>query len=194
MGLPEHEKVYGIEKQFVVNHLGHFLLMSQLLERIRISEQGRIIFLTTSAGRSSAPETIDFNNLSGDAGYDPMVAYAQSKLANSLCSVELARRLGFSNPATSNSVYPGLVRTRIRRHLTGRQGEMMRSIESSMGKSIEQGASTSCYVASSPAVTDDNGHYFQDNQLTIPLGRMADVETARKLWVVSEELTRPWTG
>jgi NAD(P)-dependent dehydrogenase (short-subunit alcohol dehydrogenase family) len=194
MALPEHEKVYGIEKQFVVNHLGHFLLVNQLLERIRISKQGRIIFLTTSAGRSSVSETIEFDNLSGDSGYDPLGAYAQSKLANALCSVELARRLGFSNPATSNSVYPGIVKTGIRRHMTGRTAEMMSSLESSMGKSVEQGASTPCYVASNPAVSSDNGHYFQDNQLTIPVGRMADVEMARKLWVVSEELTRPWFG
>jgi NAD(P)-dependent dehydrogenase (short-subunit alcohol dehydrogenase family) len=194
MGLPEHEKVYGIEKQFVVNHLGHFLLVNRLLERVRISRQGRIIFLTSSAGRSTASETIEFDNLSGDLNYSPLGAYAQSKLANALCSIELARRLGFSNPATSNSVYPGLVQTGIRRHMEGRTAELMRSIESSMGKSVEQGASTSCYVASSPAVRTDNGRYFQDNQLTIPLPQMADIETARKLWVISEELTRPWFG
>jgi NAD(P)-dependent dehydrogenase (short-subunit alcohol dehydrogenase family) len=194
MALPDHEKVYGIEKQFVVNHLGHFLLVNQLLERVRISSQGRIIFLTTSAGRSTAADTIDFDNLSGDSGYSPLAAYAQSKLANALCSVELARRLGFSNPATSNSVYPGLVKTGIRRNMEGRTAEFMKSIQDSMGKSVEQGASTSCYVASNPALREANGRYFQDNQRTIPLRQMADVEMARKLWIVSEELTRPWFG
>ena len=71
MELPELEQVNGIEKQFFVNHLGHFVLVNQLLEQLIAAPQGRVV--TVSSGRATAavpPGGIQIDNLSGEQDYD----------------------------------------------------------------------------------------------------------------------------
>jgi NAD(P)-dependent dehydrogenase (short-subunit alcohol dehydrogenase family) len=103
MELPELEQVYGIEKQFVVNYLGHFILTNRLLDEVKAAEQGRVVVLSSGRYKAAPPEGIQFDNLSGEKGYDPLTAYGQSKLAIALFSQELSRRLE-GTTVTSNSV------------------------------------------------------------------------------------------
>jgi hypothetical protein len=71
MALPELEQINGIEKQFFVNHLGHFTLTSHLLKQVEAAPQGRIV-VVSSSGHQFAPDAgIDFTNLSGEQDYDP---------------------------------------------------------------------------------------------------------------------------
>jgi NAD(P)-dependent dehydrogenase (short-subunit alcohol dehydrogenase family) len=191
MALPELEQVRGLEKQFVTNHLGHFIVGSRLLPQVLAAPQGRVVVLTSS-GYQWAPEAgIEFDNLSGERGYQPNRMYGQSKLANHLYVRELARRLQ-GTAATANSVHPGVINTNLGRHFPKWQLFLAGLIGWTFMKPLEAGAATTCYVATAPALVGVSGHYFADCNPEVPGGRMQDDALAARLWEVSEELTRPY--
>ena len=108
-----HEQINGVEKHLLVNHLGHFLLVNRLIDRMYLAFQGRVVVVGSSAAYRSAPaEGIEFDNISGERDYSVSKAYAQSKLANSLFSLELARQLKGTR-ITSNALHPGVINTNI---------------------------------------------------------------------------------
>jgi NAD(P)-dependent dehydrogenase (short-subunit alcohol dehydrogenase family) len=191
MALPALEQVYGLEKHFVTNHLGHFIVGQRLLPRVQAAPQGRVVVLTSS-GYQWAPESgIEFDNLSGERDYDPNRMYGQSKLANHLYVRELARRLA-GTTTTANSVHPGVVFTNLGRHFPEWQLFLARLIGWTFMKSVEAGAATQAYVATAPALAGVSGHYFADCNPEVPGGQMLNDALAAKLWEVSEELTRPY--
>jgi NAD(P)-dependent dehydrogenase (short-subunit alcohol dehydrogenase family) len=108
------QQVRGMEMQFVVNHLGHFILVNRLLDRVVAAPQGRVVVVGSMAHAQVPPGGIQFDNLSGQ-GWERQ-AYGHSKLANGLFSFELAKRLQGTR-ATSNSLHPGVVATNIMRNL-----------------------------------------------------------------------------
>ena len=91
MALRQLEQVYGIEKQFVVNHLGHFILANRLLPQVKAAPQGRVVVVSSHGYIWAPPAGIEFDNLSGERGYEPNRMYGQSKLA--------ATRLALAEPA-----------------------------------------------------------------------------------------------
>lgn len=193
MALSERELVYGMEKQFVVNHLGHFILINQLMETVKAAPQGRFVLLSSRAHRRAPEQGIQFDDLSfANVEYDSWTAYGHSKLANALCSRELARRLSGTS-TTSNSVHPGVINTNLGRHLPWyiRAGGAL--LGWTFMKSIEEGAATQAYVATSPGLVGVNGYYFADcNVDPGETPQMQDDAMASKLWQVSEELTRDY--
>ena len=189
MALPELQQVNGIERQFVINHLGHFLLVAQLQDSVTAARQGRVVVVSSSAHVWAPAEGIQFDNLSGETEYDPFEAYGQSKLANGLFSRELARHLADTR-ATSNSLHPGVIRTNLTRHLPG--GDDDDANPGARMKSIPQGAATTCYVGAHPALQDVTGYYFADCNPALPNAHMQDDEMAARLWAVSEKLTESY--
>ena len=189
MALPELQQVNGIERQFVVNHLGHFLLVDQLKDLVTTARQGRVVVVSSSAHVWAPDEGIQFDTLSGESEYDPFKAYGQSKLANGLFSRELARRLADTR-ATSNSLHPGYIRTNLTRYLPG--GDDEDAIPGARMKSIPQGAATTCYVGAHPELQGVTGYYFADCNPALPNANMQDDAMAARLWAVSEKLTVPY--
>jgi NAD(P)-dependent dehydrogenase (short-subunit alcohol dehydrogenase family) len=190
----EREEVYGLEKHFVVNHLGHFIFVNRLLDRLYFSWQGRIVVVSSRAAYRSAPEDgIQFEDLRATDNYSASRAYAHSKLANALFSYELARLLKGTR-ITSNSLHPGVINTNIARNVAPLLRTGFALLTRVGGKTIEQGAATSCYVATSPVLGNISGEYFEDCNAVIVVGdnHMHDREQASRLWVVSEELTRDY--
>ena len=186
MALPELQQVNGIERQFVVNHLGHFVLANQLKDSVIAARQGRVVVVSSSAHVWAPEEGIQFDNLSGEMEYEPFRAYGQSKLANGLFSRELARRLADTR-ASSNSLHPGVIRTNLTRYIPGRDDED--AVPNPRMKSIPQGAATTCYVGAHPELRGVTGYYFSDCNPAHPNAHMQDDEMAARLWEVSEELT-----
>ena len=188
MALPELELTNGVERQFAINHLGHFILINQLREQVLAAPEGRFTILSSMAHRR-AENGIEFDNLDGSKHYDAWGAYGVSKLANALCSRELARQLSDTN-ATSNSVHPGVIATNLGKHLPAWQRVAASLIGWTFMKDIPEGAATSCYVATNPDLKGVRGYYFSDcNVDEGDTPYMQDDEMARKLWAVSEELT-----
>ena len=192
MALPELELVYGLEKQFVVNHLGHFILVNGLIDYVIAAPQGRVVMLASGAStRRAPPQGIRFDNLSGQIDYDPDEAYGVSKLSNVLFARELAQRLQ-PTEATANAVHPGVIMTNLGRHLPEWQVFVAGTLGSLFMKSIEQGAATTCYVATNPALTEVSGYFFRDCNPLRPGGQTENDELAAQLWEVSEELTQDY--
>ena len=121
MALPKLELANGVEQQFNTNHLGHFILVHNLLESVKRAEQGRIVMLSSLAHKMAPSRGIDFDNLDGSKYYNDWKFYGQSKLANLLTAVALAERLEDSN-ATANAIHPGIIRTNLSRSMGGIQG------------------------------------------------------------------------
>jgi NAD(P)-dependent dehydrogenase (short-subunit alcohol dehydrogenase family) len=189
--LTELQQVRGLEMQFVVNHLGHFILVNRLLDRVIAASQGRVVVVGSMAHAQPPPGGIQFDNLSGQGW--ARQAYGHSKLANGLFSLELAKRLGGTR-ATSNSLHPGVVATNIMRNLNvtppvggGNSGSGGFSFESPA-----QGAATSCYLASSPALAGVSGLYFVDCNPAEPSALQKDPALAARLWQASEDLARAY--
>jgi NAD(P)-dependent dehydrogenase (short-subunit alcohol dehydrogenase family) len=190
MELPELEQVRGLEKQFVVNYLGHFILTNRLLDQVKAAEQGRIVMLSSGRYKAAPPEGIQFDNLSGENGYDPLMAYGQSKLAIALFSQELSRRLE-GTTVTSNSVLPGVIMTNLGRHLPTWKIMLSKVIGWTFMRSVEQGVATTCYVATNPELANVSGQMFFNCSPITPEGNhMSDRALATKLWNVSVELTK----
>jgi WW domain-containing oxidoreductase len=191
MALPKLEQVKGIEKQFAVNHLGHFLLVNLLLPQVQAATQGRIVVVSSSAYKWAPPVGIEFDNLSGARDYTPNKAYGQSKTANGLFVLELARRLTGST-TTTNAVNPGPVDTNLARHYPGWQRAILGVISGLILKPVAQGAATQCYVATSSALANVSGHYFEDCNPLVPGGQMRNAELAQKLWATSADLCKDY--
>lgn len=191
MALPQLEQDYGLEKQFVTNHLGHFLLTNLLLDQVLAAPQGRVVAVSSSALKWAAPEGIEWDNLSGARDYDARRAYGQSKLANVLFCLELSRRFA-GTPATANSLNPGAVLTNVGRHAPGWLVTLGNILGPLLMKGPDQGAATQCYLAANPLVADVSGYYFQGcNPISVG-GHTEDATMAARLWDVSLELTQDW--
>lgn len=187
----ELERVNGIEKIFVVNFLGHFVLVNRLLPHMRDAGRGRIVHVSSRSAYRQAPAAgIDFDNLRGEKSFDASEAYGRSKLANALFSLELAGRLEGSG-VTSNAIHPGLVKTNIARTAPMVLRKAFDLLGPVIAKTPAQGAATQVYVATSPALAGVSGAYFEDCNPVRVSGRhyLNDGAMARRLWAVAEEMT-----
>jgi NAD(P)-dependent dehydrogenase (short-subunit alcohol dehydrogenase family) len=175
----------GFEYTFALNHLNYFLLTNLLLEVLKASNPARIINVSSNAHTRAE---MDFDNLQGEKHYAPMQAYGQSKLANLLFTYELARRLSGTG-VTVNAVHPGFVATGFARN-NGAFFNVGAGIFGKLfGRTPEQGAATSIYLASSPDVERVTGKYFVDSKPVDSTPQSYDKAAAERLWQVSLELT-----
>jgi NAD(P)-dependent dehydrogenase (short-subunit alcohol dehydrogenase family) len=191
MALPELQQSYGLEQQFVTNHLGHFLLVNRLLAQVRAAPAGRVVVVSSSALKWADPAGIEWDNLSGARDYDGRRAYGQSKLANALFSLELARRLAGTS-ATSNAMNPGAVLTRLQRHAPAWAVRLGDWLGPAFMKSPAEGAATLCYLAAHPQVSGVSGYFFENCN---PVRRRDNSENeamAGRLWDVSLGLVERW--
>src|SRR6266508_4128736 len=175
--------VDGIEMTFALNHLASFLLTDLLLDTIKTSVPARIINVSSDA---HATGKIEFDNLQGERSYSPR-AYENSKLANILFTLELARRLAGTG-VTVNTLHPGFVATGFAKN----NGKVIAALVSLfaplVARSPAKGAETSIYLASSPNVEGMTGKYFYDSQVISAAPQATDMVVARKLWDVSNEI------
>lgn len=189
MALPELKQAYGYELQFFTNHVGHFILVTELLDRLQPA--GRVVIVSSDAHRWAPPGGIHFDNLSGERFYQPWVMYGQSKIANLLFAKALARRLPGGQSA--NAVHPGVIRTNLQRSMNSLLRAAMSAGEPMFLKSVAQGAATQCFVAVHPKM-DKTGEYFANCNVKRPRRAARDPELAEKLWQVSEQISREVTA
>ncbi len=113
--------------------------------------------------------------------------YARTKLANILFTIELARRLAGSG-VTANALHPGVVASDFSVG-NGVFGWFIRRFMSVRGVTVEEGAATSIFLATSPDVMEVTGQYFVDLQPAACSSAATDPTAAAQLWRLSEELT-----
>jgi WW domain-containing oxidoreductase len=184
---------FGVELQFLGNHIGHFALVNQLLDLVR-NGTGRIVIVSNSASvRQAPPEGIMFDNLDGHRFYDPTTFYGQSKLASALYAKELSRRLRRRAIAV-NSLHPGATRgTGLRKDLL-LPLRVVRSTVQQFMKSAGQRAATGVLLAASPRVTGITGEYWADCQVAEGNPLLNDSELAKRLWQVSMQIVQRITN
>ncbi|HWB98563.1 MAG TPA: oxidoreductase [Bryobacteraceae bacterium] len=212
MANPLARDARGYESQFATNHLGHFHLTARLWPAL-VRAQGARVVSVSSRGHQFSPVHLDDANFERRP-YDKWQAYGQSKSANVLFAVELDRR-GESKGVRAFALHPGAIATDLGRYLTA---EDLRSFgitsdlkpgsvplgqsvaEGGEFKTVEQGAATSVWCATSPQLAGMGGVYCENSDVApVIQGEppqksgvapwAVDAEIAKRLWPLSEELT-----
>ena len=177
----------GIEATFAINHLAPFLLTHLVLPRLRETAgragEARIVTVSSEAHRGAS---MNFDDLNGETSYNPLQAYAQSKLANILFTHELSRRLQ-NEGVVANAVHPGVVNTNIWRG-SGWISRIAR-LFSWLYKRPEEGARGVVYLAASPEVEGVTGQYFKETEVVNPSPEAYDEKVEARLWKISREMT-----
>ena len=191
MAIPLARTVQGFEMQIGTNHLGHFALTGQLLPRIK----ERVISVSSTAHRMGK---INFDDLNWEKRYQRWLAYGQSKLANLLFTSELNHRLVESNSKIKAiAVHPGFAATNLQSQTQSNVWDgIMSASNKYMAQSSFEGSWSTLF-----AITED----IPGNSFVGPTGfgqtkgspglvsrskRAKDMNVAKRLWDLSEELTQ----
>ncbi|MBU3142418.1 SDR family NAD(P)-dependent oxidoreductase [Clostridium sp. CF012] len=198
----------GYESQFATNHLGHFQLTARLWTALKKADSARVVSVSSRAQRLGG---VNFEDPNFETrSYDKWKAYAQSKSANVLFTVELDR-LARIHGVRAFSVHPGLIPTTSIGRFNNDEKVAPKQIEingkrtsvdenADQFKNIEQGAATSVWCATSAQLDGMGGVYCEDVDISeaVPADSLKgsgvrpwaiDAELAKKLWKLSEDLT-----
>ncbi len=182
--LDRRETKDGLELQFGVNHIGHFLLTVSLLDLIKAAGRARIVVVASGAHKIG---NIDFHNIPLKKGYSVFSAYGRAKLCNVLFTKELARRLK-NTQVTVNCVHPGAVATNMGVDRDTGFGKTIMKALKPFFRTPEQGASTAIYVATSKKCAEISGEYFYNHKVVKVSRRANNKRLAKRLWAVSERI------
>ena len=196
MACPLGRTAQGFEMQFGTNHLGHFLFACLLAPALTAG--GRVVSLSSGGHKFGTVDFDDPNYQQRD--YDKWVAYGQSKTANALFAVGLDDRLK-ARGVRAFAVHPGVIMTELSRHMDKADYELLTANlpegQEMKLKSVEQGAATSVWAATSPNLAGQGGIYLEDCHIAKAATPGVDggVESyaldhtdADRLWALSEGL------
>lgn len=190
MALPTRQvAANGWELQLATNFLGHFALITGLHENLRQAGDARVVMVSSGA-QLRAPFDFDDPHFERRP-YDPWDAYAQSKTADVLLAVGIARRWA-ADGITANALEPGYIHTNLQRHLDeatmrafGAMDDEGNLLTPDSYKSPEQGAATSVLLAASPLLDGVTGRFFSsDNQEAELVRGGPDATTGVAAWSV----------
>jgi WW domain-containing oxidoreductase len=184
MALPSRELVHGHEAQFFTNHVGHFILVTGLLEQL--SDDGRVVMTSSSAHTGTYSEGIRLDDLAANNGYSSWGAYGQSKLANVLFATHLSTKL--KPGQTANAIHPGVIMTNLARHMNRVVRALFPLIGPIFLKSIPEGAATQTLVAVHPSAASQTGLYWSDCNPAKSSAYARDAALAEKLWAKTEQI------
>lgn len=176
----------GLEMHFGTNHLGHFLLTNLILDNVKAAENARIINLSSIAHKSTRKLNLDDINYAKEQ-YGGWKAYSRSKYCNILFTKELAKRLE-KEGITVNAVHPGGVRTEIAEKNANWYTKLGWILSKPLMVTVEEGASTSIYLASSPDLEGETGGYWVKCKKYFSNRPSQEEANWQALWKKSEEL------
>lgn len=206
MWVPLRRDQRGIESQLATNYLSAFQLTARLWPALKKAEGARVVNLSSHGHHFG---NFDFNDPNFEhRPYETLNGYGQSKTAVNLCSMELDNRAQ-SQQVRVYSVHPGSIGgTELGREaplelfqkmgFVDADGNMLPEVAASL-KTIPQGAATTIWCATNPALNGIGGVYCEDGDIA-PLASDAnpsvgvkayslDESAAKKLWLLSEQLT-----
>ena len=195
MTTPKGNTKDGFELQFGTNHLGHFALTGQLLEKLLDVPGARVV--TVSSNGHKMGGSIHFDDLQWDRSYSRMGAYSQSKLANLLFTYELQRRLAPRGKTVAVAAHPGTSDTELARNLPKPVLRAAQVVFPLITQSAAAGALPTLRAATDPGAL--GGQYYGPDGIAQQRGNPVvvassaqsyDIDLQRRLWTVSEELTK----
>jgi NAD(P)-dependent dehydrogenase (short-subunit alcohol dehydrogenase family) len=188
MMTPKSTTKDGFELQLGTNHLGHFAFTGRLMELLLATPLSRVVTVSSLSHRFGR---IRFDDLQSERSYRPAGAYGRSKLANLLFTHELQRRLRGTD-TVALAAHPGASNSELLRYLP----PLLRLVFRPLAQSAETGALPTLRAAADPHAS--GGDYYGPGgfaqlrgypELVASSARSHDVDVARRLWSVSEELT-----
>ena len=182
ISLDRQETKEGVERQFGINHLGHFLLTTQLLDMMKSGS--RIVNVASGAHKVGK---IHFDDINLKRHFNVITAYSQSKLANVLFTRELARRLK-KRRITVNCCHPGAVATNIGIDRETGFGKTVTGLLKPFFLTPEEGARTAIYLAVSDEVRNITGGYFYRCRIAESSKRSKSRKLAGRLFELSEKM------
>ena len=201
MACPFEHTQDGHELQFGTNHLGHFCLFNELLPALQEAEGARVVCLS-STGHFRSPVVFEDINFE-QREYDPWASYGQAKTANALTAVGIQSRYA-NKGIEAFAVHPGGIMTTLQRHMTAEEITQRGWVDEQGNinerfKTTEQGASTSVWAATAPALAGRGGRYLEDcseaqvlekisADFTGVMNYAVDPALADKLWALSMDL------
>jgi NAD(P)-dependent dehydrogenase (short-subunit alcohol dehydrogenase family) len=172
----------GLEKTYQVNYLAPFLLTTQLLDVL--VESGAIILNTTSSSQNLLPR-VSIADLENTARRRPSIAYALTKLAIILFTMELHRRYHASGLSAA-TFHPGFVNSNFGEASGSRLLHFMQHsvpVTARFIATAEQGADQLVWLASStPGVDWTPGEYYSKHKIAKANRAAYDPLFARELW------------
>ncbi|KAJ3523133.1 hypothetical protein NM208_g12571 [Fusarium decemcellulare] len=196
----------GFESQFQTNHLSHFLFTNLIMRKILASLAPRVVSVSSNVHRVGPIRWTDYNFGEGDR-YNPWLSYGQSKTANALFAIELAKRLG-SKGLITFGMCPGTSLTNLSAH--GRDdlaafAAGLTEMDSIFGnkwstgmaelffKDNDQGVATHVFSSFDTSIVEHNGEFVSDCHLADPneeevYAWAASKVDAERLWRLSEKL------
>ena len=184
ISLDRQETKEGLERQFGINHIGHFLLTTELLDLM--GEGSRIVVVASGAHKAGK---IRFDDINLKRGYNVVRAYSQSKLANVLFAKELSKRLK-DRGITVNCCHPGAVATNMGVSRETGFGKTITGLLKPFFQTPAEGARTAIFLATDESVKDISGEYFYRCKIAKSSRRSNDPELAKKLYEFSEALVK----
>jgi len=200
MACPLRRTPEGWESQFATNHFGHFLFTTLLMPALLRGAPARVVNLSSIAHRITG---VDFDDPHFERReYDKWQAYGQAKTANVLFSVGLNARYA-DQGVTANAVHPGGIMTGLQKDLSREEMEAMGWFDDDGNvregfKTVEGGASTAVWAATSPLLEGAGGLYLEDCNVAAPARpelpyrgihpHAIDADAAERLWALSEEM------
>ena len=208
MACPLTRTAQGWEAQFATNHLGHFALATALLPALEkaAATQGdaRVVALSSTGHKIAG---IDFDDIHFERReYNKWKAYGQAKSANALFALGLHLKFGAENGRfglTANAVHPGGIMTGLQKFLPLEEMRALGWLKADdtpldIFKTPAQGAATSVWAATAPALKGHGGMYLEDCRQGLPADpsnrasgyspHIMDEAAALRLWQVSETL------
>lgn len=189
--ITREQSVDGVESMLATNHLGPFLLTNLLLPALRAAGNARVVTVASDAEKFGDLDLHDLDNVKMGPG---MRLYGRTKKCNILFSHALARREA-SHGITANCLHPGAVSTRLGTN-NGRLGQVAMALLKPFFRTAAQGAATSIFLASSPAVEGVTGKYFKDCKVVKESAQAANTAVGEAVWAWSEQRCRLsfWAG
>lgn len=185
MALPHNEQLFGVERQLFTNHVGHFILVTGLVESL--AANGRVVILSSGAHNNAPDVGIQLDNLSGERNYQAWKAYGQSKLANLLFARSLARRFAATD-RVANAVHPGVIATNLGRHMNAATRFGLLAVAPLFMKSPAEGAATQTWAAVHPDTAKITGEYLSDCNVKPSSKLGQDLALAERLWEATEAI------
>lgn len=173
LGTERRTSADGHELRFAVNYLSGFLLAHLLLPLLKASAPSRIVNVA-----SLGQHPLDFDDVMLTKGYTGTRAYAQSKLAQIMFTVDLARELEGSG-VTVNALHPA----------TYMNTTMVREGGITPISTVEQGGEAILHLATGDDVAGKSGLFFNGMQQSQANPQAYDEAARKRLRTLSLELT-----
>ena len=191
MWVPAGETVDGFETHLGTNHLGPFALTNLLLPHV----SDRVVTVSSATHRMGAIDLDDLNWRRRP--YSPTAAYAASKLANLLFTLELQRRLAAAGSRVrALAAHPGWAATNLQAQSGSRAVDLIGRVGNRVvAQSDEAGARPTLFAATAdlPGASyvgpDGFGEVRGYPALVGRTAAASDPEVAKRLWELSARLT-----